>query len=278
MMTFGPPVVLDGPLPAAPPHSLLNTPGVLQDEESDRWINGATVYPYPVDPPGTWDPCSDGTFRVKDGGSGVPLPVFASFVVYLPITCSSFSIGDPEEFGNRAEIAMNAVESFAVERQLSQGTGIATNPFLADAAVSLLAGGAAVSAQVGLSYLEDAIGATGKQGMIHATPGTVAAWGFGAGLGGDVAENGLHSPNGNSIAAGGGYVGATPSGGTPAAAGQAWAYATGPVEVRHSSVAVMDISEVLDRASNEVTFRAERYVLAVWDTVLQAAVLIDWTP
>ena len=39
-----------------------------------------------------------------------------------------------------------------------------------------------------------------------------------------------------------------------------------------------DITEVLDRSNNDVTFRAERYVLVEWDTVLQAAVLVDWTP
>ena len=53
-------------------------------------------------------------------------------------------------------------------------------------------------------------------------------------------------------------------------------YATGPVEVRLGEVAVMDIKEVLDRSNNDVTFRAERYVLVTWDTQLQAAILVDW--
>lgn len=272
-LTFGPPVTLDGPLPAAPPHSLLNTRGVLQDPGDGRWINGATIYPYPVDLPGHYDPCSAGTFRVKDEGTGVPLPVFATFVVYLPITCTAMGMGDPDEFSNRAEIAMNAVESYAIEQQLSQGTGIATNPYFDDAAVDILASGAAVTPAVGLSYLEDAIGQTGKQGMIHGTPATVSQW-----FSQDRDPMPLLTVNGTRVVSGGGYYGARPSGGSAAAAGQAWAFATGPVEVRHSPVAVMDIKEVLDRTTNDVTFRAERYVLAEWDTQLQAAVLIDWTP
>jgi len=246
----------------------------LQEGGSDRWINGVTIYPYPVDLPNNWDPCSDGTFRTKEEGTGVPLPVFASFVVYLPITCSSISIGDPEEFSGRAEIAMNAVESYAIEKQLSQGTGIATNPYFDDAAVTILAGGAGVSPAVALSYLEDAIGQTGKQGMIHATPAVASQW-FDQNR---AFTRQLVTVNGTRVAAGGGYSGGRPTGGAAAAAGEAWAYATGPVEVRHSDVAVMDISEVLDRSNNDVTFRAERYALAEWDTQLQAAVLVNWTP
>ena len=127
-LTFGPPITLDGPLPLAPPHSLINTPGVLISGEPDRWLNGVNIYPYPSSLPGLWDPCSAGTFRTKADGEGEDLPMFASFVIYLPITCSAMSIGDPEEFAGRAEIAMRAVESYAVEKQLVSGDGIATNP------------------------------------------------------------------------------------------------------------------------------------------------------
>ena len=34
---------------------------------------------------------------------------------------------------------------------------------------------------------------------------------------------------------------------------------------------------MLDRSDNVLTFRAERYVLAIWDGALQAAVLVDWS-
>jgi len=275
-MTFGPPIVLDdGHLPVAPPHSLLKTPGVVKEPPDEHWLSGATVYPYPEGPPSTWDPCSTGTFRTKEEGEGVDLNSFASFVVYLPITCSSMSIGDPDEFMQRAEIALEAVESFAIEQQLSQGTAIPTNPFFGMAGVSLPAGAGAVTAGIGLAWLEEAIGATGKQGMIHSTPGPVAHWNN---LGVSLIDGNLISANGNRVVAGGGYAGATPSGGGAAASGQSWVYATGPVEVRHSAVAIPDISEVLDRTINEVTFRAERYVLATWDTHPHAAVLIDWAP
>lgn len=282
-VTFAMPEVLDGPLPTSPPHSLLNVRwtdldgterSVLVEDNETRWQAGASVYGYPISEPENWDPCSTGTFRTKAEGEPFPTPLFAAFISYLPITCSAMAIGDPDEFRDRARVALNAVESFAVERALSQGVDGLANPFFDDAAVDILAGGAAVSATVGLSYLEDAIGTTGKLGMIHATPAVASQW-FGSP---QMTPVPYTTALGTPVAVGGGYAGGHPNGGSAAAAGQAWAYATGPVEVRHAEVNVLDIRDVLDRSNNDVTFRAERAVLATWDTALQAAVLIDWTP
>jgi hypothetical protein len=55
-------------------------------------------------------------------------------------------------------------------------------------------------------------------------------------------------------------------------------FATGPVEIRLGPGIITDLVETLDRSDNTVTFRAERYVLATWDTALQVAVLVDWSP
>lgn len=270
-MTFGPPVVLDGPLPVAPPRSLLTVPGVLQDPGDNRWLNGVALWGYPEGVAETWDPCSDGTYRDKSSASTIPTPDFGSFVAYLPVTCSSFSLAsDPAGFADKAEKALDAVISYTIEAALSQGIPMSTNPYLTDANVSILNSGNAVTPTVGISYLEDAIGATGRQGMIHLTPG--AATGF---FGTDPANvTGLGTP----VAVGGGYVGAQPFGGGAAAAGQSWAFATGPVRAWIESELTLNIKDVLDRDSNDVTFRAERYALVEWDTALQAAVLIDWTP
>jgi hypothetical protein len=63
--------------------------------------------------------------------------------------------------------------------------------------------------------------------------------------------------------------------GTPGTT-QDWAFATGPVAVYLGPVVARSAKEVIDRSDNTVQYFAERYVLAVWDTVLQAAVLVDW--
>ena len=44
----------------------------------------------------------------------------------------------------------------------------------------------------------------------------------------------------------------------------------------HAEVNVLEIADVLDRETNDLTYRAERFVVAAWDTALQAGVLIDW--
>jgi hypothetical protein len=85
--------------------------------------------------------------------------------------------------------------------------------------------------------------------------------------------------SGTPVAFGGGYDGAVANG-TAAGAGNAWAFATGPVRVYVSDSRLVgdDLNGTLDTSNNDVTFRAERFVLASWDTALQAAVLVDWTP
>ena len=40
----------------------------------------------PIDTGYSWDPCSTGTFAIKEAGQTPPLPVFSSFTAYLPET------------------------------------------------------------------------------------------------------------------------------------------------------------------------------------------------
>jgi hypothetical protein len=269
----GPALDLDGPLPVAPPHGLLSVPGVVV-ADGERWLNGVNVYGYPEGTPSLWDPCSTGTFRDKGSDSTQSLPRFDSFALYVPITCSSLSIGNWEEFAGRAEAVLEATQSFGVEQALALGTGVATNPFLGDANVTVLGGGA-VTPAVGLSWLEDAIGGTGRMGMIHATPAIVAAWS--EYLTDDAGT--LRTASGTPVVSGGGYIGADANGAAPGA-GEGYAFATGPVEVRLSEAQLVgdDINGTLDTSDNTVTFRAERYALTTWDTALQSAVLVNWTP
>lgn len=271
---IGPALAIDGPLPLVRPHRLLSLPGVLVNDGSDRWMNGVNVYPFPEETPALWEPCSSGTYRDKSEGAGVDRPRFDAFGLYIPITCSALSIGDWREFASRAEKVLDATISHGIEEALSQGVDTSSNPYLGDAGVTVLGGGA-VSAAVGLAYLEDAIGATGRGGILHATPSVITAWGELL----DEVDGVLLTKNGTPVAAGSGYIGATANGSSPAA-GQSYAFASGPVQVRMSETQLVapDINGTLDTSTNDVTFRAERYALATWDTALQSAVLIDWTP
>lgn len=261
---------LRGPRPVAPPHSLLKTPGVVV-EGPDRWLNGVNEIGYPEDVPSLWEPCSEGTFREKEEGTDRPQATFDAFVAYLPITCSTFGW---QELQEQAEAVLDATLSYGVEEALAQGIPGSSNPYLGDANLTIVSG--TQTPATALAYLEDAIGATGRMGMIHATPAIVST------LAADKLEGNeegiLLTSNGTPVVSGGGYIGTDPdSGGTPSA-GQGWMFATGPVEVRLGDLVITDIAQSLDRSDNVVTFRAERYVLATWDTSLQTGVLVDWSP
>jgi hypothetical protein len=263
---------LTGPRPVAPPHSLLNTPGVVVEDGEGRWMNGVVLDTYPTDPPAVWDPCSAGTTRVKDDGANRELPTFDAFVVYVPTTCSFFSSNGLREM---TRVALEANASWGVEFGLSHGVVGLSNPSLGDANLAQL-GANGISAAEGLARLENAIGATGIKGVIHATPAIVSVLQTDK-LEGDE-EGNLLTANGTPVVAGGGYIGVHPHAKTAPSDGQDWMFATGPVEVRLGPPALSDLVSSLDRSDNTVTFRAERAVLPVWDTALQVGVLVDWAP
>ena len=281
----GPARDIDGPLPVAPPQSLLKTPlfdeagnriGVVVDEDATRVLNGVNVWMYPTGCSALWEPCSDGTFRTKEDESTQLTPRFDSFVVYKTITCSTISMGDPTEFAARASAVLDATLSAGVERALAEGVIGSSNPFFGDANVQVLAAGSAVSPRIAVSYLEDAIGATCRRGVIHLTPATVA--GLPAPL--RTTET-LMTANETPIVSGMGYQGIDTPWLTSPGDGEDWAFATTGLEVYLGPVVMTTAKESIERDINVVTFRAEKYVLAVWDGIddeelAAAAVLVDW--
>lgn len=288
-VTVGPPWAADGPVPQAPAHNLLSVSGVLVPDTGDEhWLVGIEVWPYPRDLPNTVDPCASGTFRVKDEGIGWNLPIFGPFTAYMPITCSSI-VAKRAGFQDRVRLAFEARESYAVAYELAHGHAQPLNPFLSDGNVHILAAGAVVSPDVGLAYLEDAIGETGGTGMIHATPAVASSWnGASGGYGVEDRGDGQLKTTANKtpVAVSAAYR-ATPRFGTdPASDTQAWVYATSLVQVRRQNDIriVGNLSESLDRSDNTVTFRAERGYVVTFDAPetssdeqpVQAAVLVDW--
>jgi hypothetical protein len=275
VMAVGPALDLDGPLPVAPEFGLLSIPGVIKSDDAGRQLNGVVVDAYPTDVPVPWEPCSTGTFREKEEGEAPPLPRFDPVGLYVPITCSAISFGrDWRAWASRAEKVLDATLSYGVEFVLSKGVDLSSNPFFGDGNVTVLGGGA-VLPQAALSWLENSIGATGRRGIIHADNATVAAWSEYLRVVGDH----LETFNGTPVAAGGGYIAAPANGGAPGS-GESYAFATGPVEVFLGEQRLVgeDINGTLDTSNNDATFRAERFVLAEWDTALQTAALVNWTP
>jgi hypothetical protein len=270
----GPALDLDGPLPVARRHALLSTPAVdVVFDDEGRWLNGVNVIGYPDGPPKLWEPCSTGTFRVKEDGAAAPQDRFDPIAVYVSLPCSTLGMGDYDVFARRAELVLEATLSHGIEEAFAGGVLTSNNPFLGDASLTALAGGAAVAPRVGLSYLENAIGSlTGRQGLIHATPAVVDRWGEGLDV---IAE--LRTAAGTPVVSGSGYIGVDPVGKTASGATTEWAFATGPVEAKVSPFVTTTVEETVDRSDNSVVVRAERFALVEWDTALQVGVLIDWS-
>lgn len=268
-------VRVDGVSPSAPLHNLLSIPGVLL--EGGRWDGGINMWGYTTDVPSTWDACSSGTFRVKDDGERVAFESFDSFVIYISQVCSTFGTSaDLPGFARRADAVLEASQSFAVERALAQGVDGLTNKYLGDSNLVSLATN--VSPIVGLSYLENAIGATGRRGIIHLTPAVAAQLDI------DVSNNNASGPlmtlSGNYISIGGGYIGTDPDDEPSPDGTHDWIFATGPVQARVSEIldGPDDVSGMVDHEINEVVYRAEKLANVGWDGALQVGVLVDWVP
>jgi hypothetical protein len=270
-------ISLDGPLPRPPEYDITT---VAYPIDAERWRGGANLIPVPPAMPDSVDPCNDGTFRLKETPEVVDLPgTFSSFRAYLGEICSAQFIGDWNAWTERANEAMRARSSWALERQLADAS-FQDEPSLSDATV-FPGGVSALPFVTAVAYLEGFIATSGEAGVLHITPQVAAQMGFNyLRTDGEIAV----TANGTRVIIGAGYSGAghpTSGGAGAAAAGQSWIYATHDVLYAMSDdvIALPDsLSEALDREINEIVYRAERDMLVAFDDGFLAAALADWSP
>jgi hypothetical protein len=303
---------IDGPPPVLRPYGLLQAAqaalaGVrivpdVDENGDERWLNGVALYPFPLDKAKTHDPCAVASPLIsKEQGEAVPIPEFGAYTVYLPIRCTAGGIGDHAAFKARAVEAIEVVQGVAVANELATGSRILNNPHLADGNGTFPNGETATDVANAFSLLEAQIAVSGRLGLIHCSP-SVAIAGSARGILREPLQGGmLKTINGTPVIPDAGYSGwasdpddetalvyddsYTPSGhADPADATEEWIYASGPIEIRRSEVFTNPDTpaEALDRGlgatggnPNEVEYFAERHYLAVWDTVVQSAVLVD---
>lgn len=267
-------------------------PGVAADVEvytpanagRERWIAGVSVYPYPASTPEGWDPCSGSTLAEKSFGDPITPPEFSAVTLDVAITCTSQQVPDEAAFRARAVAVLAATESWGIARELMGGFLFPLRPHFSDTNATTPNGTVATKPNHGLQVLEEAIAATGRLGLIHCSPMLATAL-MGAGFALSDKTGAIRTINGNVVIPDNGYAGASALESGPALGPtQEWAYATGPVDIRRSEIFTQpdQLSQALDRGlgattgrTNTITYRAERYTIAVWDTALQAAVLID---
>jgi hypothetical protein len=267
-----------GPVPQERMHTLLTVPGVNLGDPEGRWEMGVNIWGYPMAVPDVWVECTDGTTRAKDEDSEQRVVGFTSFELYVPVKCSAR--GNARELAERALAVLRATQAYGVEKALAHGIVGLSNKHLVDSDLISLATG--VSASVGIRYLDKAIAATGRQGLIHVTPQVLDAAGIALHGRADEADP-IYSQAGTPVAVGAGYVGADPHIDQPALAAPGattdWIFATGPVEARIEDEPRQlpeELAEALDRSNNDVIYRAEKVAEVGWDTALQVGVLVDW--
>lgn len=283
MTSWGPPELVDGPIPQPPWRSLVNSVE-LNPSAGERWLNGVALRPFSGQCASTYDYCGATPAAMDDGTAGTPSGSaadleFGSFMVYLPTTCTTRGLDIPE-FKRRASQVLTAVEPAAVEKEFESGAALATpNRFLRDSHVTLLDGDFSHNVVDGFARLELAIAATCRRGMIHCPVGVATAAKHAMLLETDPTNSQrLITAMGTIVVPGQGYTGAAPVGGTVGPDSR-WAYATGMVELRRSAgvetLPPDDALEALNRTTNQITYRAYRYWNIAWDGALQAAIKID---
>jgi hypothetical protein len=269
------------------PHGQVPDEQVWVPEQAgrERWLNGVAVYPYPQDTPDVWDACAASPVAKSFGSNATP-PEFNTMTVVQAITCTSQQVPDDAAFRARAVVAIAAKESFAVAREFMSGATLTSQPYLADGMGTFPNGNVATRPNHALQILEAEIGLTGSLGVIHCSPMMATAL-LGTGFVIQDKTGVIRTINGNVVIPDGGYIGvSTPVGHPAPGATEEWAYATGPIDLRRSEIFTTPDTraEALDRGtphsattgrSNTFTYRAERYYVASWDVVLQAAVLTD---
>lgn len=272
-----------------------NDPGMLErlkrsdpdayDQIMRRWeIGGYSITPENCVENSTWDPdCASwvegkpalqptdpddrpGTYNVRP---------FAIDTVF-ECDATGFQVVD---FRGRVERQLNSGTSKAMEYEFATGTLVPENPNLVTGA-TVLGGGAPFPAAQAFALLGQYLSNTshGGIGMLHAPTIVVDEWlqDFG---GAAIKEQGdrLRTMNrGDIIVSGTGYPGHGPDNIVPEV-GQAWVYATSPVQYRLGQIMVFPerIGDALDRAKNNIEYRAIRQAAVGFDPCRHAAVLVQ---
>ncbi|MGI8425598.1 MAG: hypothetical protein ACR2M4_03175 [Actinomycetota bacterium] len=249
---------VEGPIAVPPRFSLLSSAQVIEDND-ERWAASVTfdpescggdVFVVPICPPG-------GTEKALGSNPG---DISADgFGIVAADSCSPYS---QREYAARARRKLLACQSKQIEKEFWNGTIAPTNPHLIGTAS--LDFGFGHTPLEALALIEKELGICGcGRGMIHMSPkmATLLC------TNGNIHQEGDHLETclGTIVVAGTGYPGTNPAG--TLASGSEYMYGTGMVQVRLGRVTVVpgNMGEALDRATNLVTFYAERPAMVLFD-------------
>ena len=270
------------PIPATPPlHGLAASAQEVTDPE--RWDSGFTICP---------ENCVDISGMVNDCWSftdaTVPTPAdppanqdcydVDAYTMETSFRCNARGF-QTVDYRGRARRQLEAATSKFMEHELWTGTLRPDNPRLDMGGVVI--GPGPYTPSEALVLLGQALSncAHGGRGMIHAPTFVVDAWLEAGGGGGSIKEQGtrLVTVNrGDTIVSGTGYPGTGPEGVAPGG-GQAWVWATGPVQYRLGSINVIPdaFKEAFNKRNNLVQYHAQREAAANFDPCCHFGLLVQ---
>jgi hypothetical protein len=269
------------PIPATPAlHGLVATASPSTDPTGWQ-AHGFTVCPENCVTIDTYDPSClswpDGQPpQVPDAPENLDCYEVEPFVLRTSFECSTKGFST-QDYAGRARRQLEAATSKGLEYELWTGDLVPGNPHLASTdAVNL--GGDGVDPVTALVILGAALSSCyhGGRGTLHAPTWVVDKWLEGGGL---IREDGtrLVTVNrGDLVVSGTGYPGTSPDGAAPAG-GQAWVYATGPVQYRLGDVMTEPdtIKDATDYRHNRVEYHSQRFAAVSFDPCCHFGVLVD---
>ena len=286
-MPLAPAATNYGPVLAPPLVSLLNSAEVVK-HDNFRFVAGMDIQfeSCALDSTGIWLNCAEDPIPKESTGAG-SVDTFEPFIVTAGDTCSTYSRADADVFKQRAVRKLNACISRRIEREVYLDFSELGNPAIASDAAVDVSEDTALQPHIALAKIEEGLGANGcgQRAMIHVTPFILNV--LIHNTNGQVTQvvdpqTGViryYTAMGNQLVAGYGYTGADPDGEDPDS-GTEWIYATAPIVIHLGPVLVTPdtMAQALSRGTNDVTFYAERAVVAAFDTSCgQLAAKVDRT-
>mgnify|MGYP001816812888 FL=1 len=258
------------------------------DQIMRRWeIGGYSITPENCVESATWDPdCAQWpvgienkpALSVTDEADRPNTYDGRPFAIDTVFECDAvgFQVID---WRGRVERQLAAGTPKAMEYEFATGALVPENPNLVTGS-TVLGGGAAFSPREAFALLSQYLSNTahGGIGMMHAPTLVVDEWlqDFGTRAIKEQGDRLRSVSRGDIIVSGAGYTGYGPGGIVPTT-GQAWVYATSPVQYRLGQIMVFPdrIGDALDRAKNNIEYRAIRQAAVGFDPCRHAAVLVQ---
>ena len=262
---------VEPPALVANPINLVRASRIPADTTSGRWVNGFAYTPEGIGVLGVGDSCS-GEWEEMNHADPFTSDWYP-YVLTAEYRCSTFGYSQ-NQYVDRAKQLLEAATPKLLEWEFWDGplTKAASlgNSYLTEVAVSH----AATNVQEAFGWLENLLGdcGYGGRGMIHCPPVVVPYIGTFVRREGNL----LLTLRDTIVVPGSGYARYAAAPGSPPVNPSFDIVATGVTDVRLGDIIVED-DVAIDRATNTVVIKAQRYACVSWDELCEFKVTVTPT-